>query len=681
MSVNKVFRIHPTINFARIGTSKEYYLSPETSAGLPIDGSATTGGLPIKPGTENTVIDATDLRDEDGYLKRQAARFRLYYYELDGPDAYPCPAKPTEVIKGTVLADGRKVKDIIWTVHLANKKAASYNVVPLVGVDAYKDGLPQLRNPQVYGTTGTVNDPIRLKNLVIDPGPRAVSAVANNKLKFNAKTPASYSSNGQIEEITTYPATFPSGELHYPSGKLDSLGEILTDKEGRLLVLAAHGNTAAGIDEYGDPVPCTGDLNNASWYDDAADGPVSATIVFEDGTFQEAFNAWVVCCDPSYAPQIRNVVSIWDDVYDAWVRGLNLQPQLFAEGNFNPAFLPAFESMVRPVFRAALLQRWTVNLPRMAIKAHEAVDAITAADNPDKTIMAGLNFIRNPNLTGTAQSEVNTGVPLMPLSVGDAGTSFLTVTKTQYFFLEQWSKHNFTDGEGQQLGKGEYLDMASLSNCLGGRYVPGIEMSYVIRSTDIYQQDWQTSGAGPFRLKAIPLNYAKANQAPFLTAGWFPLQEDLNGLEPGDMTKFMAIPWQTDYNSCSIHQPSINTNGVNKTNGNGTTLYWSWPAQRPDAVFVAEQVISNVLPKQQWAIRGKGTYSLDPKSASTFQKANQSVKDWDKLGVIVQGTIIGPDYDPDYYLEVQNQFDETVIPDNPALEWPFNTTPPANTPI
>ena len=30
-----VFRLHPTINFARVGTSDDYYLSPETSAGLP----------------------------------------------------------------------------------------------------------------------------------------------------------------------------------------------------------------------------------------------------------------------------------------------------------------------------------------------------------------------------------------------------------------------------------------------------------------------------------------------------------------------------------------------------------------------------------------------------------------------------------------------------------------------
>ena len=33
----------------------------------------------------------------------------------------------------------------------------------------------------------------------------------------------------------------------------------------------------------------------------------------------------------------------------------------------------------------------------------------------------------------------------MPLALGEAGTSFLTVTKSQYFFLEQWSKQKCTE--------------------------------------------------------------------------------------------------------------------------------------------------------------------------------------------------------------------------------------------
>ena len=32
-----VYRVHPAINFGRVGNSEEYYLGPETPAGLPDD--------------------------------------------------------------------------------------------------------------------------------------------------------------------------------------------------------------------------------------------------------------------------------------------------------------------------------------------------------------------------------------------------------------------------------------------------------------------------------------------------------------------------------------------------------------------------------------------------------------------------------------------------------------------
>lgn len=672
MASKMVFRVHPSINFARIGSSQEFYLSPETSAGLPLENTATTGGLPIKPGTESEFVSSNDLRDADGLLKRQAARFRLYAYELDGPDTYPSKSPAQEIVVGSRLADGRVIKDIVWTVHLANKKAAAYVVVNSQGVNAYADGkVPQLRNQGVYGD---VNSPSRLSQLMIDPGPRAIAASAHSSANFDQATPASYAdANGQIQEQPHYPKYFPSGKLFEPSGKLSTLGEIQTDDKGRLLVLPGLGRTAAQYDEYGDPIPLTGDLNNAGWFDDASDGPVSATLIFEDGSSSPVFGGWVICGDPGFAPQIRNVVSVWDDVYDIWVRELGLEPEIYnpTTGSFDPNYRPDFDEQIRPIFLAANLQRWTTNLPKMALRAHEAVKSIKATDDPKRTIMAGLNFIRNPNIS----AELNIGVPLMPLSVGDAGTSFLTVTKTQYFFLEQWSKNNFVSDRGSSLGPGEMLDMASLSNCLGGRFVPGIEVSYTVRCEDLYMLDWRESGAGPFRVKHKALNYAEVTpNTPFLTGGWIPKHNMLDGLEPGDISKFMSVPWQTDYNSCSIHQPSINTLGVNHTNGNETTLYWSWPSQRPDSVYVATEVINNVLPQQKWAIRGPGTYALDPKSASTFQKALQSVTDWDRLGIVIQGTAIdGDDYDPEYYLEVQARFDDASNADNPVLMWPFNT--------
>ena len=676
MPKKTVFRVHPSINFARFGTSDEYYLSPETSAGLPQPGTATTGGLPIRAGTESELITSTDLRDAEGRLKKQAARFRVYAYEVDGPATYP-GGGGSEITLGDRLPDGRVVTDLVWTVHLANKKAAAYIVVNNEGVNAYAHGaVPQRRNPEEHGD---IDAPSRLNKLMIDAGPRAISAKGAQRAKFDGCTvPSAADGNGEVCQYPKYPVRFPADvndELFEPAGPLDSLGEMLSDDQGRLLVLASAGNAVAQYDEYGVPIQLTGDLNNVGWYDAAADGPVSLTLKFEDGSSQTAFGAWVVCADPAYAPQIRNVVSVWDDVYDTWVRELGLRPELFADGAFKQDYTPCFSTDIKPVFVASTLQRWTANLPEFALRAHAAVDAINEKDHPNETIMAGLTFLRNPNA-----GETNLGAPLMPLSLGEAGTSFLTVTLTQYFLLEQWSKNRYATEDFNPLGPGELLDMAALSNCLGGRYVPGIEVSYPVRCKDIYIRDWAASGAGPFRVKHKALDYTQAAQdAPFLKSGWIPLHGMTDGLEPGDLSKFMAIPWQTDYNSCSIHQTLINTNGVNESNGAATTLYWSWPSQRPDAVYVAEEVFKNVLPKQRWSIRGPGTYAVNPASAATFQDPLDSVKQWDRIGIIVQGTNIDlPDkeFSAELYLEVASQLTAPGDASDPVASWPFNANAP-----
>src|SRR5688572_4854393 len=105
MSKEIVFRVHPTINFARVGNSDEFNYSPETTAGIPsTDG--TVGGLPINPET-GKVINAKDLRDSQTKLKRQAARFRLYAYEVMGRDEYPTKFENVEVYVGTKLSNGK----------------------------------------------------------------------------------------------------------------------------------------------------------------------------------------------------------------------------------------------------------------------------------------------------------------------------------------------------------------------------------------------------------------------------------------------------------------------------------------------------------------------------------------------------------------------------------------------
>ena len=186
------FRVHPTINFARVGSSSEYYLAPETAAGEVVDSaSGMFGGLPIKAGTEDTPIEAGDFRDAAQNPKRQAARFRLYAY--DSPqNQYPSQDSGREVNIGDQVG-GKTIKDIIWTVHLANKKNNNYTITSVVdgkkvedGIAAYENGsVPPLRNPNFGADPNAVD---RRKTLVIDAGPRALAASSNSAdvLAFSA---------------------------------------------------------------------------------------------------------------------------------------------------------------------------------------------------------------------------------------------------------------------------------------------------------------------------------------------------------------------------------------------------------------------------------------------------------------------------------------------------------------
>jgi hypothetical protein len=380
----------------------------------------------------------------------------------------------------------------------------------------------------------------------------------------------------------------------------------------------------------------------------------------------------VTATDPSTAPQILNAVSLWDDIYDIWVRQMGLAPQIFdqARGEFQVTYKPTFEDQIFPIFRSAVLQQWVTNMNPHARAAHTRVDAIKATDLPSSTPLAGLvNLFRNPNDPNKDQFQ---NTKLMPLALGDGTESMLALRLTQYFFLERWNSgiEGFHPGSGSPLGDGERLDKATLVACLGGRFSPGIDLTFVVRDPQLYVDRWQTSGAGPFRIHGKQMKYAKARQdRPFLTGGYVPMHNGSAGLEPGDVSKFMAIPWHTDYNSCATHPPSPNPAG-------NRTLFWSWPAQRPVAVFAADEVTSvpgapvDGVPKrtlelgpQRWSVRGQGTDSPLPENWGRYQTPIfQFVENWHKVGVVLQSTAIdsspGP-FDESWYLETQSLLVDT----------------------
>lgn len=713
MSTNNIFRIHPAIGIARVGNSEEYYLGPETMAGM--EGETVgdpMGGLPIKPGQETQTITSDDLRDQNGLLKRQAARFKIYGYSDDEIKKYPSGAGNEIKVGSTIDVNGvsKTVKSILWQVHLANKKANSW-IEPEQGVSAYNgDVTPFVRNPSFPGSAPMkvvseedqtcsnsqeiFSETARREKLVIDAGPHVVQM--GEQIKFDGTSQNQYIAMGTAGPVVTkvtYPRQFPVYPTSAPKTEvIDTLGEMLTDEYGRLIVLGAYGKASGfeGNGVYSPDVPLEQAVNNDGWFDDTSDGPVNAVIVFTDGSSHEVEgSAWVVTSDPSYAPQVPNVVSLWEDMYNTWVENFALEPSMYDPTAStdtpvsNPAFSlgkgynlnyqPDYENQIRPILNAAHLQMWATNLVASGQGAHD-----TVAKQPmkgDKWVEI-MNFMRNPNLSNNENQQNGTR---MPLSLGDSVLDdpnnpnsrvqdFLAISRTQYFLMYNWLI-NDTVTTGTAIGPGEKLDRNVLGNCLGGRFSPGIEMTFIIRDVDLYQ-NWKDGDnynpAGPFRINGAKMDYSNL-ASPALAVGYTPTHK--TAVEPGDICKFMSIPWHTDYNSCATH-PTGNTDS--------NMTYWSWPAQRPVAVYTYEDVACNgALDFQRYSVRGDGTnaYWKDGKivpfdqgtvseRVGRYQQYIDFVDNWHNVGIVMQGTNIDQtgkqpiavDLIKDYFLEVESNF-------------------------
>src|SRR5437016_2643837 len=126
MNAIATIKIHPAIGIARVGNSPtEFFAGPES----PNDRSPPNGGY----------------KDKLLRIKRQAARFRVFGYDARG-----------NLVKELLASDAT----ITWTVHLANKKAAWRR-------------FEGLKRNSTFRNAGVSNR----KSLIIDPGPRSLTAV------------------------------------------------------------------------------------------------------------------------------------------------------------------------------------------------------------------------------------------------------------------------------------------------------------------------------------------------------------------------------------------------------------------------------------------------------------------------------------------------------------------------
>ena len=533
------FKIHPAIGIARLGDHPvQFFTGPE----VPFQSAAPPGGT----------------FKEGGRVKRQGARFRIFDYGDTSPTGI-VNCEPREInIKDP------QVVQIEWSVELANRNASFFEFDGMAGDTSAFAPAPFVPfQPRRNGGD---------TSLEILPGVRKVTATKS----LAPKNPGDsfVDAGGQF--------TFKNAKV---PGAIKTLGELFFDLDGNLVVLGGHG---------------VSDTND-HWFDDVADGPVTAKVTLKDGTVVKCEGAWVISGPPDFAPPVRNVITLYDVLWDVAVRLLGALPtndprferglkRLADQKTGMAAYKPSWKHDIEPIIRATQSMK-LVYKPAAGMHGTLATNDLFDPDpakNPSRNLV--FQFLRAP--PGVAGGG---GAATMPKLLGDEPYKFThpryraTVTPTQYELLKKWAVGNFIDDHGTAPSTAitpEGLDQAALENCVGAAMYPGIEASWLLRNPAVFKE--------PFRIKpgakitSSSIDAAKVVSPETLT------------VRSGFFTQQMALPWQADFADCARETVGTSPNPPNPPDV-GQSFGW-WPGQRPD------ETPNGVA----WARPTSGSWPADP---------------------------------------------------------------------
>ncbi|HEX4954247.1 MAG TPA: CTQ-dependent lysine 6-oxidase LodA [Thermoanaerobaculia bacterium] len=661
------YSIHPRIGVARLGNSQgSFYLGPEVTGGLPTE--CDEAGNEIHHDGEP--VPVTQFKDRAGAIKRQAARFKIYHQEGAGP--------AREVSIGEA-----GIKAIRWTVHVANKKPIWYTFSELTG-DLEFGEWNSYENQHVPLNNQATTNPAERKKLMIDPGPRSVSAP------------------GERQEFSrwTIPADYPHGSfpnpIQYPlNPAINTLGSMMMNAHGDLVVLGGLGNSAGST-------TLTGFRGASGWWDDVSDGFVLATLTLDDGSTIDLEPAWLIVGSPKYAPQLVNIVTLDDTMYDVAVRFLGYDKELYDAGRwpppkdhydpfagFNPDYRPSYGRDIEPILKRPESYRWVAQVPSMIEFSRPAFDASDPGEGNRAHRERYFSFYRVPvppqshRYIDQVENGPNTlfsqeGVPLMPLNSGDNSVTnqliykFLTLTPTQYFFLHQWALGKFDRGTAPPDNRDGVLeiDRQVVGNLVGGPFSPGIETTWIVRNALLYKS--------PYNFDVAHFEGSNAAIEAYYRQHGLSLTSDPqngDGTEPGDLTKRMAIPWQADFFDCTVQTPNVDNPAINQSPADDGVqvppafyVYW-WPPQSPMHVIAGSldpgnQVLDGYVSSQPGQLSGANGINVNIQSqpgyaitaagqpvtyARGINSFNQMTSSWADLGFILNQ---GP-RDYPYFVEAE----------------------------
>ncbi len=558
--------IHPAIGVARVGNSPtEFFIGPQV-----------VEPAPRPPGF---------YRDAQGALKREAVEFRIYGYNDAG-----------QVVR-ELTTDWAEIS---WSVHVANRKADWYQWQMAMDIPQAAQVKLPLRNKNVAARD----------TLVIDAGPQSIGGK-------NAGPVACAGSFG---------------------GVAVKLGELQSDAEGRLLFLGGHGVSASPT---GAPIYIDGDddsfINADGWYDDTCDGPVSASVRIE-GREIPVESAWVVTAPPNYAPQVKTQRTLYDVLYDLYVQ---------AGWCPKPASI-SFRNDVYPILQRLTGLQW-VNQGFATTFGHngrydfENPDFVAQlAQKPPAGATDPHAELRRQILNSFRPPSGGDGNPLpwpwlygdgMTLPANDTPQENASITQTQSDILRRWADGDFESDWATApkpadridavpvADQPRMLDRAALEFCLADAFHPGCEMTWPMRHLSLYDK--------PFRIRRRPAGSPAPTYGATLDQQQaLAVDGPLYAQGPGDLNRWMGLPWQADTAYCRggyepAYDPFVPT---------------FWPARVPNHVLSAQDYAIVVDAAQPLAARIDAfvnrTNWNKPLHGTTAEQMQQMVRIFGSMGLV-----------------------------------------------
>ncbi|NES88941.1 LodA/GoxA family CTQ-dependent oxidase, partial [Okeania sp. SIO2B9] len=501
-------------------------------------------------------------RDDNGAIKREAARFRIYGYNAAGQ------------VVGE-LKDTDQETEIEWTVHLANRKAQWYKFVVALDIPEWNSVPSSRRNPHVKG-----ND---RQQLAIVPEPRTIQGkeVSGPEYQFDTGSITFVKKEGTEKKCTKVP-----------------LGELRTDECGRLLVLGGLGKSESPTDDpIYNPNDPAGFVNPDNWYDDISDGPVTATVKIGDRDIPVE-SSWVVVAPPNYAPGIIGWRTLYDLLVDTYVEcGWMPMP---TTASFTKDILPLLSRLsnlqwVNKGFATLFGKGCPMDfsdselIKKLAQKPAEGGD-----DQYQELRQIVFNMFR------PAETESNTPSS-WPWIYGDAfdgdldgsPRKNLALSKVRMELMRFWVDGNFENdynpdstplsslNDFSVQEQPAMLDKAALHFCLADAFHPGCELTWPMRHSTLYSK--------PFRVRHAqsPTNqdYGTVLTQEIALRPGGPLYAQ----GPGDLTRWMGIPWQADTGFCrsgydTEYDPYLPT---------------FWPANVPNQVLTEDNYDNIMKPETE----------------------------------------------------------------------------------